>query len=95
MAKRKKTKNLCKLLTGQCWTCCGFGGTFSVKLPEISGQLLEDKLNNIGSTRAEIVTSLDLSCLTHLEGGAKKRGISLRFVHPAELIAEALEGARP
>lgn len=76
-------------------TCCGFGGAFSVKLPEISGQLLEDKLNNIRSTRAEIVTSLDLSCLTHLKGGAKKRGIFLRFAHPAELIAEALEGAKP
>ena len=75
-------------------TCCGFGGTFSVKLPEISGQLLEDKLNNINATGAEIVASLDLSCLTHLSGGAKKRGIPLRFVHLAELIAEALAGAR-
>ncbi|MGD9662483.1 MAG: (Fe-S)-binding protein [Porticoccaceae bacterium] len=75
-------------------TCCGFGGTFSVKLPEVSGQLLEDKLNNIISTAAEIVTSLDLSCLTHLSGGAEKRGISLRFTHLAELIAEALAGAK-
>jgi len=75
-------------------TCCGFGGTFSVKLPEISGQLLEDKLNNIGSTKAEIVTSLDLSCLTHLAGGAKKRNLALRFAHLAELIAEALGGTK-
>ncbi len=75
-------------------TCCGFGGTFSVKLPEISGQLLEDKLNNIFSTEAEILTSLDLSCLTHISGGAKKRGRTLRFAHLAELIAEALEGAQ-
>jgi len=75
-------------------TCCGFGGTFSVKLPEISGQLLADKLDNISSTRAEIVTALDLSCLTHLAGGARKRGMSLRFAHLAELIAEALQGAR-
>jgi L-lactate dehydrogenase complex protein LldE len=74
-------------------TCCGFGGTFSIKLPEVSGQLLEDKLNNITKTDAEIVTALDLSCLTHLSGGARKRGLNkLRFVHLAELIAEALEG---
>lgn len=72
--------------------CCGFGGTFSVKLPEISGQLLKDKLDNIRSTGAEIVTTLDLSCMTHLSAGAKKQGIALRFAHLAELIAEALEG---
>jgi L-lactate dehydrogenase complex protein LldE len=76
-------------------SCCGFGGTFSVKLPEVSGQLLEDKLNNISATDAHIVTALDLSCLTHLAGGARKRGLNkLRFVHLAELIAEALEGAK-
>ncbi len=75
-------------------TCCGFGGTFSVKLPEISGQLLEDKLDNIFSTEAEVLTSLDLSCLTHISGGAKKRGKALRCVHLSELIAEALEGAK-
>jgi len=74
-------------------TCCGFGGTFSIKLPEVSGQLLEDKLNNISQTEAQIVTALDLSCLTHLAGGARKQGLTgLRFVHLAELIAEALEG---
>ncbi len=75
-------------------TCCGFGGTFSVKLPEVSGQLLEDKLGNISATRAEIVAALDLSCLTHLSGGAEKRSMSVRFAHLAELIAEALEGGR-
>ncbi len=75
-------------------TCCGFGGTFSVKLPEVSGQLLQDKLDNIRSTGAEAVTALDLSCMTHLAAGAGKQGYSLRFVHLAELIAEALEGGR-
>ncbi len=74
-------------------TCCGFGGTFSVKLPEVSGQLLQDKLDNILRTGAEVVTALDLSCMTHLSAGAKKQGHALRFVHLSELIAEALEGA--
>ncbi len=76
-------------------TCCGFGGTFSVKLPEVSGQLLHDKLDAIVATRAEVVTALDLSCLTHLSNGAKRLGMNRqRFVHLAELMAEALQGGR-
>lgn len=74
-------------------TCCGFGGSFSVKLPEISGRLMADKLHNIVSTGASQVVSLDLSCLTHLAGGAGRLSLGrLRFVHLAELMAEALEG---
>jgi L-lactate dehydrogenase complex protein LldE len=73
--------------------CCGFGGSFSVKLPEISGHLMGDKLRNIAATGASQVVSLDLSCLTHLAGGARHRGLSgLRFLHLAELMAEALDG---
>jgi L-lactate dehydrogenase complex protein LldE len=71
-------------------TCCGFGGSFSVKLPEISGRLLADKLRNIAATGASTVTALDLSCLTHLSTGAKRQGLPLRFVHLAEIMAEAL-----
>ena len=70
-------------------SCCGFGGSFSVKLPEISGRLLSDKLRNIASTGAAVVASLDLSCLTHLSGGARRQGLPLRFVHVARILAEA------
>ena len=74
-------------------TCCGFGGSFSVKLPEISGRLMADKLQNIRSTGASVVASLDMSCLTHLAGGAERLGLGgLRFLHLAELLAEAMEG---
>jgi L-lactate dehydrogenase complex protein LldE len=72
--------------------CCGFGGTFSVKLPEISGRLLANKLAAVASTEAELVTSLDLGCLTHLAGGARRQGLRLRFSHVVELLAEALSG---
>ncbi|MDF1553374.1 MAG: (Fe-S)-binding protein [Deferrisomatales bacterium] len=76
-------------------TCCGFGGSFSVKLPEISGRLLRDKLDAVAATGATLVTALDLSCLTHLAGGAKRLGLNhLRFAHLAELIAEAVAGDR-
>lgn len=75
-------------------SCCGFGGSFSVKLPEISGELLAEKLRNVLATGAEVVTALDLSCLTHLSSGARRLGHHrLRFRHLAELMAEALEAA--
>lgn len=74
-------------------TCCGFGGSFSVKLPEISGHIMNEKLNNIESTGALQVASLDLSCLSHLSGGAGRRGLGrVKFLHLGELMAEALEG---
>jgi L-lactate dehydrogenase complex protein LldE len=75
--------------------CCGFGGSFSVKLPEVSGRLLSDKLGNIAATGASRVVSLDLSCLTHLRTGAGRLGLkNIRFTHFAELVAEALSAHR-
>lgn len=72
-------------------TCCGFGGTFSVKFPEISAKLMKDKLAAIKSTGAERVASLDLACLTHLSCGAARGGPrEVRFLHLAEVMAEAL-----
>lgn len=76
-------------------SCCGFGGSFSIKLPELSGQLLANKLATISATGAKTITALDLSCLTHLSAGAKKLGYpDLRFVHLAEIMATTLEEAR-
>ncbi|MBI5018499.1 MAG: (Fe-S)-binding protein [Deltaproteobacteria bacterium] len=75
-------------------TCCGFGGSFSVKMPEVSGRLLEDKLRAVRTTEASVVTSLDLSCLTHLAGGARRAGLDhLKFCHLAEVVAQALRPA--
>ena len=74
-------------------TCCGFGGSFSVKFPEVSGKMMADKLGNIVLTGASTVAALDMSCLTHLAAGAKRQNLGrLRFVHLAELILEAREG---
>ncbi len=71
--------------------CCGFGGSFSIKLPEVSGRLMADKLKNITATGASQVVSLDLSCLTHLAAGAARQKLGgLRFFHLGELMAEAL-----
>jgi L-lactate dehydrogenase complex protein LldE len=77
-------------------TCCGFGGSFSVKFPEVSGRMMADKLGNIALTGASTVAALDMSCLTHLAAGAKRQNIGpLRFVHLAELMLEAREGKTP
>ncbi len=74
-------------------TCCGFGGSFSVKFPEVSGKMMADKLGNIVLAGASTVAALDMSCLTHLAAGAKRQKIGrLRFVHLAELMLEAREG---
>ncbi len=72
--------------------CCGFGGSFSIKQPELSGRLLRDKLDAVAATGATTVVSLDMSCLTHLAGGARRLGRrQLRFAHLAQVLAEAYE----
>ncbi|MBE3598579.1 MAG: (Fe-S)-binding protein [Limnochordaceae bacterium] len=70
--------------------CCGFGGTFAVKSPELSAAMADAKLDAITAAGAELVISADASCLLHLMGRASKRRLPLRFVHVAELLAEGM-----
>ncbi len=70
--------------------CCGFGGTFSVKYPDISAAMLQDKIDNIRRTGAETLVGCDSSCLMHLGGGMAKQGVPVRPVHLAQLIDESL-----
>ena len=74
----------------QAEVCCGFGGTFSVKYPDISAAMLRDKLDNILASEADVVAACDSSCLMHIGGGLKRRGSRVRPAHVAELIAESL-----
>lgn len=67
--------------------CCGFGGLFSVKYPEISAGMLEHKLDNIASTGADYVVGCDLSCLLHINGGLHRRRAATRGVHIAQVLA--------
>ena len=69
--------------------CCGFGGLFSVKHPEISGAMLERKLAAVEQSGAERLVSCDLGCLLHLGGGLHRRGSTIRVQHLAELMDEA------
>ncbi|HEX4079453.1 MAG TPA: (Fe-S)-binding protein [Rhizomicrobium sp.] len=67
--------------------CCGFGGLFSVKYPEISERMADDKIADAQSTGAELLTSSDLGCLLHLAGRIARRGLPLRVRHLAEILA--------
>ncbi|GGR03293.1 (Fe-S)-binding protein [Deinococcus ruber] len=71
--------------------CCGFGGTFSVKNPETSTAMLADKVANVMSTRAEVCTAGDNSCLMHIGGGLSRLQSGTGVVHLAEILA-SVEG---
>ena len=74
--------------------CCGFGGTFSVKYPEISGAMLADKLKFARNTGAEAITACDSSCLMHIGGGIEKQAIDLESLHLAQVLDESLAGSK-
>jgi L-lactate dehydrogenase complex protein LldE len=67
--------------------CCGFGGSFAVKLPAVSGAIMDEKLASIDRTGATLVAANDAGCIIHLAGGAHRRGRGVRVVHLAEILA--------
>lgn len=67
--------------------CCGFGGLFAVKMPEISGAMLNDKIRNIESAAADVIVTGDASCLTQMNGGLNRQGAGKRVVHIADVLA--------
>lgn len=68
-------------------SCCGFGGTFSVKNADTSTAMLADKMSAVLATRAEVVTAGDASCLMHIGGGLSRLRTGVRPVHLAEILA--------
>jgi L-lactate dehydrogenase complex protein LldE len=72
-------------------TCCGFGGLFSVKFPEVSTAILDDKLVSIEESGAGAVVANDCGCLMHMEGAMRRRGLATRPLHIAQLLAEGLD----
>ena len=71
--------------------CCGFGGTFAVKNAETSTAMLADKMANVLSSRAEVCTAGDSSCLMHIGGGLSRLRSGVRTVHLAEILASTDE----
>ncbi len=72
----------------ECDTCCGMGGSYTIKQPEISMQMLKRKLQNIEETGAEFVSAECPGCLIQLKGGLDKSGSKVKAVHPAELMVD-------
>jgi len=67
--------------------CCGFGGTFSVKFPEVSGGMARTKIESIKKTGASTVVSIDSSCLMQLRGAISRAGLPIETLHLAEVLA--------
>jgi L-lactate dehydrogenase complex protein LldE len=67
--------------------CCGFGGTFSVKFPEVSGGMVRTKIDSIARTGADTVVSIDSSCLMQIKGALSRAGMPVRTLHLAEVLA--------
>lgn len=67
--------------------CCGFGGVFSVKHPQISNAMLQRKIDNIETSGAPRIVACDAGCMTHINGGLHRQGKVLRVVHLADILA--------
>ena len=74
-------------------SCCGFGGTFSAKFPEISAELMRKKLANVTASGAKRLVLDCPGCAMQLKGGADKLGLDLKVTHISELLAENLSGS--
>ena len=66
--------------------CCGFGGVFSVKYADISTAMVDEKIDNIVATGADIVVGGDMGCLMNIDGRLRRRGIGVRVLHLAQLL---------
>jgi L-lactate dehydrogenase complex protein LldE len=75
--------------------CCGFGGTFCVKYPEISDKMVTDKAVDIIGTSAEAVLAGDLGCLLNIAGKLSRQGSRVEVRHVAEVLAGMAEEVPP
>ena len=71
-------------------TCCGFGGTFAVKFESISISMADQKVTNALATGAEYIISTDISCLMHIDGYIRHKGINLKTMHIADVLASGI-----
>ncbi len=67
--------------------CCGFGGTFSIKNPDVSSAMLADKMESVIESGAEVLCAGDRSCLMHIGGGLERIRAGVRTLHLAEILA--------
>jgi Fe-S oxidoreductase len=74
--------------------CCGMGGTFSTDFPELSAELLKNKLDNVAETSADLLVTDCPGCVLQLRGGLAQRGSHIRVKHLAEAVAETWQAGR-
>jgi L-lactate dehydrogenase complex protein LldE len=67
--------------------CCGFGGTFSIKNPDVSAAMLADKMESVIESGAEVLCAGDRSCLMHIGGGLERIRAGIKTLHLAEILA--------
>ena len=67
-------------------TCCGFGGTFSVKMAEISGEMVKEKVAHLMEVRPEYLIGADVSCLLNISGRLQREGQKVKVMHIAEVL---------
>ncbi len=67
-------------------TCCGFGGTFSVKMAEISGEMVKEKVVHLMEVRPEYLIGADVSCLLNISGRLQLEGQKVKVMHIAEAL---------
>ena len=72
--------------------CCGFGGTFCVKYPDVSNAIVEKKTAKIAETGAETLLAGDLGCLLNMAGKLKREGHATKSRHVAEVLAGMTDG---
>lgn len=83
----------CRLVEWADDLCCGFGGTFAVKQPEISVAMADAKVRSLLEADPEVVVGCDQSCLMNLEGRMRRLGVTIPVRHLAVVLDEAAEGA--
>jgi L-lactate dehydrogenase complex protein LldE len=67
--------------------CCGFGGSFAVRYPDISGAMVQDKAGFIAKAGVDAVVATDAGCLMNIGGCLRRQGSKVRFLHLAEVLA--------
>ncbi|MCE7947368.1 MAG: (Fe-S)-binding protein [Chloroflexi bacterium CFX4] len=85
-----KVQNLTVVELSGADQCCGFGGLFAVKMPEISSAMLDQKVGHITASGADAIVTCDASCLTQMNGGLSRQGSAVRVYHVADVLAGRL-----
>lgn len=71
--------------------CCGFGGTFSIKMPEISEAIVQEKAQHIIESGADLLLGIDMGCLMNIQGYLEKSGHPIPTMHLIQLLGKGME----